>query len=113
MDTINKVQEVGKSSKHMTEFGRTLYSLMLTRGIEHRIGLLKPLNDGGYTISQSRLTYYFNGDRVVDPMFFLCVCELLNLGKREREQLSYAYANGQLKPSSEQSEVIEGFRAKS
>lgn len=73
-----------KESQQMTEFGRTLFSLMLQRGIEHRQTLLKELNsppdEPKYSISQARLTYYLNGDRTVDPMFLVPI--LTRVGTR-------------------------------
>ncbi len=93
----------------MSEFGRTVYSLMLTRGIERRQDLLRLLNENGYPISQARLSYYLNGERNVDPMFVACVSELLGLNKDERRRVAWAYAYEQLRPSEEDLRVIEGF----
>lgn len=84
-----------KSTPHMTEFGRTLFSLMLTRGMEHRRDLLDRLREVEYPISQSRLSYYFNGERKVDPVFVVRVSDLLDLNKDERRRLAWAYAYGQ------------------
>ena len=84
-----------KSTQHMTEFGRTLFSLMLTRGMEHRQDLLEALKGTGYTISQSRLSYYLNGERKVDPAFVVHVSDLLELTKAERQRLAWAFAYGQ------------------
>ena len=99
METIktipNEEAQATKPTPHMTEFGRTLLSLMLTRGMEHRQDLLKALRDVGYTISQSRLSYYFNGERKVDPAFVVHVSDLLELTKEERRRLAWAFAYGQ------------------
>lgn len=102
-----------KDSPQLTEFGRTLYSLMLTRGIEHRQTLLRELNsppdEPRYSISQARLTYYLNGDRTVDPMFLECVSELLSLNKSERRQLGMAFAYGQIKRTPDEIAKIERY----
>ncbi len=92
--TANGPQATG-STQHMTEFGRTLFSLMLMRGMEHRQDLLKALKDVGYGISQSRLSYYFNGERKVDPVFVVQVSDLLRLTKEERRRLAWVFAYGQ------------------
>jgi hypothetical protein len=99
------------SAKQMTEFGRTLYSFMLTRGIEHRQDLVRILKDNGYPISQARLTYYLNGERTVDPLFLACVSELLKLTKEERRRLAWAYGYGQLNLTEEQLDTIGAFKA--
>ena len=103
------LKEKPKDSRQMSEFGRTVYSLMLTRGIERRQDLLRLLNENGYPISQARLSYYLNGERNVDPMFVACVSELLGLNKDERRRVAWAYAYEQLRPSEEDLRVIEGF----
>lgn len=95
----------------MSEFGRTLYSLMLMRGIERRQDLLEKLNEGGYKISQTRLSYYLNGDRAVDPLFVMCVSELLNLTKEERRKLAWVYMNGQTRMTREIRELLKGFKS--
>ena len=82
-------------AQHMTEFGRTLFSLMLTRGMEHRQDLLQALKEVGYNISQSRLSYYFTGERKVDPVFAVRVSDLLGLNKEERKRLAWAFTYGQ------------------
>lgn len=113
MDTVRDFKANDGSprpAQHMTGFGRTLYSLMLTRGVENRQDLQRLLNDGGYKISQPQMSYFFNGKRTVDPVFFACVSELLGLNKEERRRLSWAYAHEQLRLSAEQLEMIEGFK---
>lgn len=94
----------------MSEFGRTLYSFMLTRGIERRQDLLEKLNRGGYKISQTRLSYYLNGDRTADPLFVMCVSELLDLTKEERRKLAWVYTNGQVRITREVRELLKTFR---
>lgn len=103
------LKEKPKDSRQMSEFGRTVYSLMLTRGIERRQDLLRLLNENGYQISQARLSYYFNGERNVDPIFVACVSELLGLGKDERRRVAWAFAYEQLRLSEEDRRTIEGF----
>ena len=105
------LKEKPKDSRQMSEFGRIVYSLMLTRGIERRQDLLRLLNGNGYSISQARLSYYLNGERNVDPMFVACVSELLRLNKEERRRVAWAYAYEQLRPSPEDLAIIEGFGA--
>lgn len=99
-----------EEAQKMSEFGRTLYSLMLERGIERRQQLLGLLRQAGYPISQTRLSYYMNGHRNVDPLFVECVSELLGLTKRERERLAWAYAFGQGKPSERREEILRRAR---
>ena len=100
-----------RETQQMTEFGRTLYSFMVIRGIETRAELLRLLNETGYEISQARLSYLLNGKRVVDPLFFACVSELLKLNKDERRKLSWAYSNGQKHYSDGEQALISKFRA--
>ncbi len=98
MEAIQNTQDgtqATETTQHMTEFGRTLFSLMLTRGMEHRQDLLKALRNVGYTISQSRLSYYFNGERKVDPVFVVQVSDLLGLTKEERRRLAWVFTYGQ------------------
>ncbi len=102
--------ESRQGTQQMSEFGRTLYSLMLTRGIERRQDLLRLLNKGGYKISQPRLSYLLNGERNVDPLFMACVSELLRLTKEERRRLAWAYAYGQRKFSEREERIIANFR---
>lgn len=98
-------------TQHMSEFGRTLYSLMLTRGIEHKQTLLEILKENGcYSISQARLSYYFNGQRSVDPKFFAYVSELLRLGSGERRQLAWSFAYGQFQPNAEEEAEMRELR---
>jgi len=97
-----------RESQQMSEFGRMLY---ITKGIERRQELVGLLSDNGYPISQARLSYYLNGDRNVDPLFLACVSELLKLNKEERRKLAWVYAYGQLRPSEDELEIIEGFRS--
>ena len=104
------LKEKPKESQHMSEFGRTLFSLMLTRGIETRQDLRKRLNDGGYKISQPRLSYYLNGERTVEPMFVASVTELLNLTKEEQRRLAWAYLDGQFEPTQEQAAILAKLR---
>ena len=99
------------TQQQMTEFGRTLVSFMLTRGIEYRQELARLLNEGGYSISQARLSYYLNGERNVDALFVACVSELLRLNKEERRKLAWVYAYGQLRPDDEGMATVEKFRA--
>ena len=89
------LKESTKESQQMSEFGRTLYSMMLMRGIERRQDLLRLLNENGYTISQPRLSYYLNGQRNVDHKFVVCVSDLLKLTKKERQELAWVFAYGQ------------------
>jgi hypothetical protein len=89
------LKEKPKESQQMSEFGRTVYSLMLTRGIETRQKLREALNTAGYEISQARLSYYLNGQRNVDAKFVVCVADLLKLNKKERQELAWVFAYGQ------------------
>lgn len=90
------LKEASKESpQQMSEFGRTLYSMMLMRGIERRQDLLRAVNEAGYTISQPRLSYYLNGQRNVDWKFVACVADLLKLSKKERQELAWVFAYGQ------------------
>lgn len=99
------------TQQHMSEFGRTLYSLMLTRGIEHRQDLLQKLRENErYPMSQARLSYYFNGQRSVDPKFVVYVAELLKLNKAERQRLADAYAFGQFQPDDEEASAMQELR---
>lgn len=89
------LEEKNTEAKGMTEFGRTLYSLMLTRGLEHRQDLLAVLPEE-QQISQSKLSYYMNGDRNVDPRFLANVVRALGLNREEKRRLAWAFAYGQL-----------------
>lgn len=98
MDVIKSTSDEAqttKSTPHMTEFGRALYSMMLTRGIERRKDLAEALNESGYAISQAGLSYYMNGQRNVEPAFVVHVSDLLKLTKKERQELAWVFAYGQ------------------
>lgn len=103
------LKEKSKESQ-MTEFGRAVLSLMLTRGIETRQDLRAKLNEAGYAISQARVSYYLNGDRAVDPMFLLCVTSLLGLTKEEQRKLSWSYAYGQKRLDGEDAAILEKLK---
>lgn len=101
-----------RPAQQMSEFGRTLYSLMLTRGVEHRQDLLKKLREEGrYPISQARLSYYLNGERSVDPKFLVYVSELLRLNQAERRRLAWAFAYGQFEPDEAEQEQMRAIRS--
>lgn len=94
----------------MTEFGRTLYSLMLDKGIEYRRDLADLLTDAGYQISPQTISNYMLGKRAIDPDFPLFVAEVLNLDEETQLRLARAYAFGQTKLTQENVERIKAFR---
>ncbi len=96
--------------QNMTEFGRTLYSLMLDRGIEYRQDLAEMLTEGGYKISQQTISNYMNGRRAVDPDFPLFVSEVLDLDDQEQTRLARAYAFGATRLTQDNAERIRAFR---
>jgi transcriptional regulator with XRE-family HTH domain len=94
----------------MTEFGRTLYSLMLSRGIEFRQDLATLLTEAGYKVSQQTISNYMNGKRTIDPDFPLFVSEVLDLNEEEECRLAKAYTFGSTRLTQQHVERIHAFR---
>lgn len=107
---MHEEKEQQKESHRMTDFGRTLYSMMVAKGMDHRQDLVSALNERGYSITQSRLSYYLNGERNVNWLFVECVTALLELNKEEQRRLAWVYAYGQRKPGSEADALIRSMR---
>jgi hypothetical protein len=106
------LKEKPSGNQQMTEFGRTVVSLMMIRGVETRQELQSLLNEAGYRISQPAVSYYLNGVRAVPSFFFLCVCELLDLSNAERTKLAMAYSHGQDRLDPEKAEILKRLSEK-
>lgn len=94
----------------MTEFGRTLLGLMLSRGIEYRQDLAEMLTEAGYKISQQTISNYMNGKRNIDPDFPTFVSEVLDLDEEEQTRLARAFSYGATRLTQENVERIQAFR---
>ena len=82
-----------RGTSEMTEFGKTLNTLMVMHGIFEWKDLLGALESVGYEIGQPRLSGYLYGDRNPrNPQeLFDAIARALELSEEEKMRLIYSY----------------------
>lgn len=79
----------------LTEFGATVLSLAVKRGIRQNVELAKLMTEHGEKTSGEKLSHWLHGINAAPPHVPRVLIEVLNLNADEIDSLVHAYALGQ------------------
>ncbi len=83
-----------KVERSLNEFGRTLFTFMLSRNIRSVSELAKRLGDVGYDVSRQTVANYVDGVTPVSTPFVRACSRALHLNKGEKRELAWAACYG-------------------
>lgn len=79
----------------LSEFGRTLYKIMVSNGIKSFTALASAMDSGEYRVYRQTITKYVKGEQPVQPRFVRKFVEILKLGDAEERELAWKlYTHG-------------------
>lgn len=73
----------------LSEFGKYLFGIMLSRGIKSFSGLAAALDCDEYRVHRQTVTKYARAEQPVQPRFARRVAEVLNLTEDEERELAW------------------------
>lgn len=98
MDTEIKPNSQDQPIPDLTDFGLSVYTLMLSRGYKAVTKLAAAMTqdeEDGFKITRQVVSNYITGKRKVPASFVVRLAEVLNLSEDEKAELAWAFAYGQ------------------
>lgn len=73
----------------LSEFGRTIYKIMIAKGIKSFTALAGAMDSNEYRVYRQTITKYVKGEQSVQPRFVRRFVEVLKLTKAEERELAW------------------------
>jgi transcriptional regulator with XRE-family HTH domain len=84
-----------RSQTGLTDFGKYLYQVMVSRDLRTFADLSRALESRGHGVSRQAIANYANGNRAVPASFVVAVASELKLSEDEQRELAWCFAYGQ------------------
>ncbi len=98
MDTETRPKPQDQPIADLTDFGLSVYTLMLSRGYKAVTKLATAMTqdeEDGFKITRQVISNYITGKRKVPAAFVVRLAEVLDLSHDEKMELAWAFAYGQ------------------